>query len=253
MMELSKEMNGGIIDLPAISEKSEREIYLLSQLESAFIRLYDEEQENKYLKKLIEAKESVEKRIRDENEELKLRNERLDRINEKSNFKIKEFEARSKALSNELKDNLSKVKARKSLAKHVKQSLSSMHESQVIRSNELTRFSGKKVKSIVLRLVIKILGISIDLTQNKSVDYVMIEKSGLFDRSYYRKKYPDVAAESIDEIQHYISFGASEGRNPSEHFNTKKYLKINKDVAEDGINPLVHFLVYGYLEERRLN
>ena len=60
----------------------------------------------------------------------------------------------------------------------------------------------------------------------------------------------DVAKKRCDPIEHYIRFGAAEGRDPSPVFSTQGYLKNNPDVAEAGMNPLVHYAKYGMAEKR---
>lgn len=71
-----------------------------------------------------------------------------------------------------------------------------------------------------------------------------------FDGTWYRKRYPDVSA-AADALVHYCECGASEGRNPSAHFDTQYYLEANTDVAAAGINPFVHYLSIGKLEGRK--
>ena len=81
----------------------------------------------------------------------------------------------------------------------------------------------------------------------------IILKSGLFDKDFYLKKYPDVAARKIDPIYHYLSYGAEEGRNPSGSFDTIDYLNFYPDVRNDkmSINPFLHFIIYGLKEGRK--
>ena len=55
-------------------------------------------------------------------------------------------------------------------------------------------------------------------------DYLIIARSGLFDKKAYLKHYSDVKASN--PIIHYIRHGASELRNPSNEFNTEYYLKL---------------------------
>ena len=68
----------------------------------------------------------------------------------------------------------------------------------------------------------------------------IVALSNLFDEKWYRAKYPDVAMEGMDAIEHYLLHGAHELRNPSPWFDTYFYLSENRDVTEAGINPLVH-------------
>ena len=60
-----------------------------------------------------------------------------------------------------------------------------------------------------------------------------IARSGLFDRGWYLKNYPDVAA-----------------RDPSRSFSTRGYLSRNRDVAVAEVNPLEHFVRHGAVEGR---
>lgn len=67
-----------------------------------------------------------------------------------------------------------------------------------------------------------------------------------FDYAYYLMRYPDIArAARVDPIQHYISHGAKEGRDPTPHFSTKRYLARYPEVAESGVNPFYHWLTVG--------
>ena len=81
--------------------------------------------------------------------------------------------------------------------------------------------------------------------------FKLIKKSGLFDQKWYLSSYPDVAVTGINPVEHYLRYGASEGRNPSESFNTIFYLNKYSDVAESGINPLIHYIRHGRSEQRR--
>lgn len=82
------------------------------------------------------------------------------------------------------------------------------------------------------------------------LQYLLILKSGFFDRHYYLFHYPDVRQADIDPLLHYIKFGWKERRNPSEHFNTSFYLEEYDDVNE---NPLIHYIRIGKEEKRSTN
>ncbi|MGP9632692.1 hypothetical protein ACT3R7_06465 [Halomonas sp. AOP43-A1-21] len=77
-----------------------------------------------------------------------------------------------------------------------------------------------------------------------------IKQSSLFDAQWYCEQYPDVTTSGIEPAEHYLKFGAIEGRNPSEKFDTLYYLCEYSDVAVSGQNPLLHYLRYGQHEER---
>ncbi|WP_217645718.1 hypothetical protein [Pseudoxanthomonas sp. GM95] len=67
-----------------------------------------------------------------------------------------------------------------------------------------------------------------------------IQASGLFDPSWYIAKYPDVAASGIDPLEHYLQFGAGEGRGVGPNFDMTAYLALNP-TARLG-NPILHYL-----------
>ena len=78
-----------------------------------------------------------------------------------------------------------------------------------------------------------------------------VRASGLFDEVWYLRTYPDVARSGLDSVQHYLRFGAAEGRNPSALFDTQWYLDSYPDVAEARLNPLVHYIQSGRSEGRK--
>jgi hypothetical protein len=61
-----------------------------------------------------------------------------------------------------------------------------------------------------------------------------------------------VAAAGVDPAEHYLRFGAAEGRNPSPKFDTVYYLESNPDVAAAGVNPLLHYIQFGISEGRQI-
>lgn len=81
-------------------------------------------------------------------------------------------------------------------------------------------------------------------------DLSLIRSSGLFDREWYLKIYPDVAKAKVDPMLHFLRNGGFEGRDPSPNFSIKWYLDTYPDVKSAGINPLVHYLRYGRKEGR---
>lgn len=72
-----------------------------------------------------------------------------------------------------------------------------------------------------------------------------------FDRTFYLRTYPDVAAAGSDPLDHFMQFGWREGRDPSPDFSVDAYLRAFPDVAESGVNPLVHYLTSGRPVVRR--
>ena len=72
----------------------------------------------------------------------------------------------------------------------------------------------------------------------------------VFNASWYLEQNPDVAEAGVNPLTHYLTSGASEGRDPHPIFDTSWYVEQNPDVAEAGINPLKHYLASGAPEGR---
>jgi hypothetical protein len=71
-----------------------------------------------------------------------------------------------------------------------------------------------------------------------------------FDPEYYLAANPDVAAAGVDPLDHFLSSGWREGRNPNLWFSVAHYLDFYPDVAAAGINPFLHYLMAGKSEGR---
>ena len=69
----------------------------------------------------------------------------------------------------------------------------------------------------------------------------MIEQ-GLFDEKFYRKNYPDYEKYGLSAIDHYIDVGWQMHYNPSEVFNTRRYLGGHLSLQTC---PLIHYLQMG--------
>ena len=87
-------------------------------------------------------------------------------------------------------------------------------------------------------------------TSEAQKDSYLVEKSGLFDADWYLSKNDDVRQAGVDPLDHYMTFGWREGRDPCAIFETNNYLKDNVDVAAANVNPLVHFIRFGIVEGR---
>lgn len=72
-----------------------------------------------------------------------------------------------------------------------------------------------------------------------------ISDSSLFDRDFYVKTYPDVAGSNVDPLDHFVTYGASEFRNPSAAFDTGWYWLTHQQNDLRELNPLIHYLEFG--------
>jgi 2-polyprenyl-3-methyl-5-hydroxy-6-metoxy-1,4-benzoquinol methylase len=93
-----------------------------------------------------------------------------------------------------------------------------------------------------------------DHAKRISADHVnrisIVERSGLFDRDWYLKQYPDVASTGLDPLRHFVERGSAEGRSPGPGFDAAWYLSRYSDVRAAGIEPLFHYLEFGVAEKR---
>ena len=152
-------------------------------------------------------------------------------INEKTkNREIKQLEAkleRKQATEQQLRAELAELKA--------------------IKSTKLWKISSKveKFSNVVDKYGAK--------RKKLSQDMGLLYTSDLFDADWYLDTYPDVSGAGLDPAEHYLLYGAKEGRKPSPQFDGKWYLKANPDVAKENRNPLIHYLKFGRAENRSIS
>lgn len=85
----------------------------------------------------------------------------------------------------------------------------------------------------------------------KDIDDIrLLLASEFFDADWYLSTYPDVLAANFNPAEHYLLYGASEGRQPSPYFDGAWYLETYPDVAEAKLNPLLHYIRHGHEEGR---
>ncbi|MCC6888184.1 MAG: glycosyltransferase [Hyphomicrobiales bacterium] len=72
-----------------------------------------------------------------------------------------------------------------------------------------------------------------------------IANSGLFDRAWYLRQYPDVRRSGYDPIVHYLRKG-SRGYDPNPYFQTTLYLQRNPDLRQSAGSPLIHYIDVGH-------
>lgn len=112
----------------------------------------------------------------------------------------------------------------------------------------------RQLTQVCKRLEIIAFGAKGNTSHAESEKLTQLERlSRLFDRLWYVETYPDVAQSALSPLEHYLQYGASEGRDPNPLFFTRWYLSENPDVASEEWNPLDHFLQHGSDEGRRPN
>ena len=73
---------------------------------------------------------------------------------------------------------------------------------------------------------------------------------GWFDPDFYRLSNPDLSGSNPHLLNHYLSDGWREGRDPCAWFSTKYYLSRYSDIRDAGLNPFLHYLTHGREEGR---
>jgi glycosyltransferase involved in cell wall biosynthesis len=81
-------------------------------------------------------------------------------------------------------------------------------------------------------------------------DYEDVKQSDLFHADWYNQRYPDVRVAGVDALQHYMTHGWRESRNPNGLFDTDWYLETYPDVRSAKLNPLLHYIRHGAFEKR---
>jgi hypothetical protein len=80
----------------------------------------------------------------------------------------------------------------------------------------------------------------------------LVAQSPLFEAGHYLSQLRHGSADaSRNPARHYAHEGWREGLDPGPLFSTSDYLERNSDVAAEGLNPLIHFVTYGGSEGRR--
>ncbi|WP_133170125.1 hypothetical protein [Kumtagia ephedrae] len=90
------------------------------------------------------------------------------------------------------------------------------------------------------------------LTKQSREALDVIRASEFFDSRWYLETYSDIAEVGLDAAQHYLFYGAYEGRNPGPRFDTMAYYGANRDVSRSGENALVHYELHGRAKSRPL-
>lgn len=141
-----------------------------------------------------------------------------------------------------LENELRKVKARAASAEYS----GSLLQNELAAHRNSTLWKATQPMRLLGRLVRR--G---DKSRDKLLqDVGLLLTSEFFDVDWYLKHYPDVAESKMNPAEHYLLYGAAEGRLPGPLFDGTWYLQHYPDVAEAGVNPLLHFITYGIQEGR---
>ncbi len=67
-----------------------------------------------------------------------------------------------------------------------------------------------------------------------------VESSPLFDPGWYLRRHLDAARAGLSAAVHYVRTGGPTGEDPSEHFDTTRFLQRNPAARTSGLPPLVY-------------
>ena len=90
-------------------------------------------------------------------------------------------------------------------------------------------------------------------SDSKDLGAVMqkVLSSGFFDPAWYIEKNSDVPPHYMGALEHYVRYGAFEGRSPGPKFDSAWYLAQYPDIASARLDPLLHFISHGAAEGRK--
>ncbi|MEP3349840.1 MAG: hypothetical protein ABJN96_07790 [Marinomonas sp.] len=117
---------------------------------------------------------------------------------------------------------------------------------------QLSALTGSKAWRSVApaRKIISVLRGAPKVDKKLQYDISLVMSSKYFDVTWYLSQYPDVVESGVNPAEHYVRYGAKEGRSPGPLFDGDWYLSQYPDVAENNVNPLLHFIKYGEKEGR---
>jgi glycosyltransferase involved in cell wall biosynthesis len=75
----------------------------------------------------------------------------------------------------------------------------------------------------------------------------------LFDSTFYLQSYPDIRDSKWDPLEHYLTHGGQERRDPAPWFSSNGYLEQYPELVDLKVNPLVHFALVGERGEHEPN
>ena len=81
----------------------------------------------------------------------------------------------------------------------------------------------------------------------------LVEESGLLDREWYRREYPEVAEKRIDPVLDLLDPAHISSRMPNPDFDPREYAAVNFDVKVSGYQPTLHWMRFGRRESRAVS
>ncbi|MEP2651488.1 MAG: hypothetical protein ABJH06_05770 [Paraglaciecola sp.] len=255
-LQLTTQLKGTLAKLKA--EKSEGELLELQlgqvqeELEEYFLFSQSKDKEitvfKTQLKSLNKKKTDLEKQLDSSNN-----------LVVSLNNKVADLNATIKQKDKDQAKNLRQIKLKQmELNKQASQIVKTKSENSILNHNlnqakaEITQIKSSTFwkSADPVRKLVKAVG---NMDKKKAIlqeNIGLLLTSEYFDAAWYLETYPDVAASEINPAEHYLKFGAKEGRFPSPQFDGKWYLQRYPDIADADVNPLIHFIKFGISEGR---
>ena len=89
--------------------------------------------------------------------------------------------------------------------------------------------------------------------RNRARERRLAEESGVIDRDWYLREYPEVAEKGIDPVQDFLDPAHVSNRIPNPDFDPMEYAAIHFDVKASGYPPAVHWMLFGRRESRSVS
>lgn len=248
--ERERDANKSLEELNGLQAEKESEIELLqvqlsviqSELETYFVKATEAERQK------VEAQREI-SRLQEKNETAMRKSTALERkLNETEETKRRQHSDHIRETKQQQREY---VKLELKFKQQRGEFATQMHQVERLTSElkNIKTSASWKISAparAVSRVVSKVDRKKLKLRQDAGLIYT----SELFDAEWYLKTYPDVKSANIDPAEHYLEYGAKEGRLPSASFDGNWYLKRYPDVADSDVNPLVHYLKFGQNEGR---
>ena len=241
---------GNAAQLTAITE--ERDLVLSQlhqvqeQLEIYYVNMRTEKQNNEQLSQLLQGEQQNTERLtlllqaeKQNTEQARLA---LEAEQQQSKHTLLAHDKQHARAMAKLEGELRKTKAQAASAEYagflLQQELAKVKNSTSWKASSPVRAFGRFIKRT-------------DKEDKKLLqDTALLLTSEYFDIEWYLRLYPDVADSKLNPAEHYLLYGAAEGRLPGPLFDGNWYLQHYPDVAKTGANPLLHFIMFGQQEGR---
>jgi len=116
----------------------------------------------------------------------------------------------------------------------------------------VTRVSGKRPEKAIAEPLVKVTAPERKTLSAPVTGLFLHDHICVFDRHWYLRTYPDVAAAGMDAVEHYRTVGHREGRMPNRFFDPQAYRAAHPDLAQYEDDLFLHYVFFGAIEGRNI-